>query len=808
MSAILNQKEAASLTAFQKGTLNEACAKIAPTWPLDELIAVNPWWEMRDMTMPEVASRLAALAQAHCLMPKSYFETRWMQQIQPEHLQQAVAETGATIGVDELEAYLLEHDEVAHWHNISDLLDSGRDRQHKMAWRDEITHQISQFCAYYFHNSDVSTQFTNGSEGLYAAWLRTTQVDKGIEIVMDEAGLTRFFNGLPADVDALLASAFEELGIEERYLELYAHALLLDINGWASWVAYLRWQDRLNGKDNTLMMDLLAIRVAWELVLWRYQRARSKSVFARMNLLWRHQMSTLPRLIEAHTLSQEKGWIWQRAAEIAYQQGLQHTLSQAVPSKQEEPLVQAALCIDVRSEVMRRALESLDARIQTIGFAGFFGLPIEYQPAGTSLSRPQLPGLLRAGIRVRPKMASGAVAKQSGKLNRKARWAEWGMAAPATFSMVESSGMMYVLKLLKDSFFPAHHVHPVNNLPVGKAWELTQGDVPLSTDQLTDSAYGILKAMGLDRKLAPWVLLVGHGSVVSNNPHAAGLDCGACGGQTGELNVRVLAYLLNLPEVRQGLQERGVPIDDTRFVPALHDTMTDEITCFDADGLDATVADWLDRAGAIVRQERAGRLGLPAMSGEELREALTRRGNDWSQVRPEWALANNAAFIVASRRRTRGLDLQGRTFLHDYNAEADADDGFALLELIMTAPMLVTNWINMQYYASVCDNYKYGSGNKVLHNVVGGNMGVFEGNGGDLRIGLAMQSLHNGEDWMHEPLRLSVYIDAPRHAIEQIVQKHDAVKSLIDNAWLYVFQWDEDGKVSRYYGQAWVESPT
>ena len=81
----------------------------------------------------------------------------------------------------------------------------------------------------------------------------------------------------------------------------------------------------------------------------------------------------------------------------------------------------------------------------------------------------------------------------------------------------------------------------------------------------------------------------------------------------------------------------------------------------------------------------------------------------------------------------------------------------------MTAPMVVTNWINMQYHASTVDNRRYGSGNKVLHNVVGGRIGVFEGNGGDLRIGLPMQSLHDGHTLRHAPLRLSVFIEAPRH---------------------------------------------
>jgi len=123
----------------------------------------------------------------------------------------------------------------------------------------------------------------------------------------------------------------------------------------------------------------------------------------------------------------------------------------------------------------------------------------------------------------------------------------------------------------------------------------------------------------------------------------------------------------------------------------------------------------------------------------------------------------------------------------------------------MTAPMVVTNWINMQYNASVTDPLKYGSGNKVLHNVVGGNLGVFEGNGGDLRIGLPLQSLHDGQRWMHPPLRLSVYIDAPQAAIQDIIERHDSVCQLVENQWLWLFRLDDDGVCEQYRHGQWQE---
>ena len=165
-------------------------------------------------------------------------------------------------------------------------------------------------------------------------------------------------------------------------------------------------------------------------------------------------------------------------------------------------------------------------------------------------------------------------------------------------------------------------------------------------------------------------------------------------------------------------------------------------------------------------------------------------------------MANNAAFIVAPRARTRNVDLQGRVFLHDYDWQEDHD--FSVLELIMTAPMIVTHWINMQYNASVNDNLRYGSGNKVLHNVVAGHIGVFEGNGGDLRIGLPLQSIHNGERWMHTPLRLSVYLQAPAKAVEAIYQRHEMVQQLVDNDWLYLFRLGDDATGERLYQNAWT----
>lgn len=791
-----------TLTARADKEINSACQRIAPTWPLDQLIAVNPFWEMRSEKYQDVTAQLAMLGNIDHFMPASYYQQLFAQgTISQSALEKAAKQNNVDMDFDQLMEYLTATSpQTPHFHTLAELFDRHR-ASDKMSWREETTHQISQFCAIHFQQqgSDVEQTRTTQTTDLYQHWLEVTRRDRGLSILMRESGLNRFFDDLPTQVDTLLALAVTELTVHAGFLENYAHGLLLDINGWASWVAYVRFQAALNNQSDANMQALLAIKMAWELVVFWHHKKHKKHRFQRVNKQWQNQQLQLPGLRLAHKEDQIPKWIWQTALELSYQNKLHQKL--LTPSQKKplaEPILQAAFCIDVRSEVMRRSLENQDEGIQTLGFAGFFGLPIYFQPGDTPLSRPQLPGLLKASIKAEQRQIEN---NNLTSTRRQARWQNWSKSAPASFSMVESAGWWYAFKLLKQSFLSKSTAHPVNELSHHNQWRLSCDDIELSVSDKTNLAKGILQAMGLD-EFAPWVLLIGHGSQTTNNLQAAGLDCGACGGQTGEVNVRVLAEILNDKAVRVGLQEQAISIPKTTcFVPALHNTTTDVISCFNRQ-LDKQVSAWLANATKATQQERM-RLIDPSYdykSSAKRHRALQQRANDWSQVRPEWGLVNNAAFIMAPRSWTRLMNLEGRSFLHDYDHQKDSD--YAVLELLLTAPMVVTHWINMQYNASVTDNKKYGSGNKVLHNAVNGNMGIFEGNGGDLRIGLAKQSLHNSQQWMHTPQRLSVYVAAPREAIVSILEKHTDIKHLIDNDWLYLFRWSES-KVERFYSNHW-----
>ena len=422
-------------------------------------------------------------------------------------------------------------------------------------------------------------------------------------------------------------------------------------------------------------------------------------------------------------------------------------------------------------------------------------------------------GIVSAGAADRASDAALQVAARRSRRSRFALSDQWNAASRwpgAAFSFVEAVGFGYFGQLCQ-WLLPTQQARARDDLaglPARYRPLCRPQLLGLDLDAKVSLAAGVLHAMGLEKNLAPLVLLVGHGSQSANNAHAAALDCGACCGQTGEVNARSLAQLLNEPAVRLGLQARGVTIPEaTWFVAALHNTTTDEIEGFDLDLLPPALRARWDRVQSVfaqtcdqVRRERAPRLGLdPRTPHGTLLDQLRRRANDGAQTRPEWGLAGNAAFVIAPRWRSQGAVLEGRSFLHDYDASQDADG--SVLELLMTAPMLVTHWINWQYHASTCDPVRLGSGNKVLHNVVGGNLGVFEGNGGDLRIGLSRQSLHDGDRWVHEPVRLTVVIDAPQQAIDAVIGKHAVVQQLLHNGWLHLWRFDQAGLLRYELGE-------
>ena len=770
---------------------DHAARAIPALWPLASSVAVNPFLGQTGESLAMTAARLARVAHAPVTMPRHWYQQQIADGgIGDADLLGALARAPAALRPSNLDALRMAAQEpaaeITALPTIADLAAevSGID------WPGLIAERFGAWAAGYLDEGQALWATPRGRSA-YAAWRAVATHDLTPEIV-GLSGFAVHVSEAPEAATDAVTSVAAQLGLPAAAAETYFHQMLMTLGGWAQYARYLLWQAELGGGADATITDFLAIRLIWEsALLARYEHqigARWQSVVAA------HAVPVAPT--RDHVVDE----ILQEALERAAQRGIAEALAApelAVTGRR--PALQAAFCIDVRSEVFRRALEAVDPAIQTLGFAGFFGIAASHRRFASDVSEHRLPVLLNPGLTTCSGDAEDLADDQLARVRARAKraWGRFKLAAVSSFAFVEATGPIYVGKLISDAL--GLRVTPAPDDPAPRP------DPALDLGTRTKAAETVLRAMSLTANFARLVIVAGHGANVVNNPQASGLHCGACGGYSGEVNARLLAALLNDPAVRQGLVPQGIAIPaDTLFVAALHDTTTDAVTLYANDGdsgahlPDLTAARaWLAAAGKLARGERAVR--LPRSAGAE---SLVKRSRDWAEIRPEWALAGCKAFVAAPRRRTIGKSLSGRAFLHDYDWKADSE--FGVLELILTAPVVVASWISLQYYGSTVAPDVFGGGNKLLHNVVGG-IGVVEGNGGMMRAGLPWQSVHDGEHFVHEPLRLSVFIEAPREAMSEILKRHPDVRALFDNRWLHLFALDDAGQMAwRYTGDlAW-----
>lgn len=815
MISTVKQPASATSATDALSVARAACRRIAPLWPLQNFVAVNPFLGLSEIVFVEACHLMRKIAPGGMQMPLTYYAEKYqLAEIQSGDLAAALdhanqflppvwSTEAATLTPAELVEALAQAEEEFHDIEILTIADA-LDRSSGSRWNSEIIEVISQFCASYYDRGQSAWKQPWSDQPLYTAWRAMAMLDAKPEF-QGLPGFRQHVRSLPENAEEAITAALATLEIREEEAAVdFLHRQLMSIRGWAGYVQYLvREKEMAGGKDDSLL-QLLAIRLAYETALLAQFESPTLREFWSSDPA-NESPPSRPVLIR---------FLWQLAHENAWQRQLferlterpSNSVSRPATQALSRPATQAVFCIDVRSEVFRRGLESANPEIQTIGFAGFFGMAIEYLPFGEQQGQTQCPVLLKPAYRIpeipaRADQAAVEEARKNHRLGKRLRhsWNSFKTSAISGFSFVETAGLLFAPKLFKSTFAQGssstcqHQDHFEPSLDPSRNG--TDG-IPLA-DRI-NLATGALSHMGLRKNFARLVLICGHGSETTNNPYGAGLDCGACGGHAGNANARVATAILNDPEVRSALNEKGIEIpDDTHFLAGLHNTTTDDVVLYDRASVPAghradleALEKALAAAGKKARRERAVALGL-SPDVPNLDQKIRSKARDWAEVRPEWGLAGNAAFIAAPRKRTKDTALNGRVFLHDYDHAKD--EGEATLELILTAPMVVGSWINLQYYASTVNNEVFGSGNKVTHNVTG-TLGVCQGNVGDLQTGLPMQSLHDGQRWIHEPLRLHVMVEAPRESLIAILDKHPDVRKLVTNGWVLLFAIENEGK--------------
>lgn len=768
-------------------TLDEAmavCKKIPPLWDLENYVAVNPFLGYTGQQMAEAAQKITDGIGARVLPDVAFYRERW----QAGAFGMAELERAARRADQEPDALvaILKGDAPVPHRPLKQTLTFAEryDQQHGTHWNERAIRYTAAWCAVQIPSDAPAWGRAPQPEGLYASWRAAAMVDRSLEF-RGLPGFRAFAKQLPAEPLAAIDQMLHILRVPAESRQDYLYRLIGGVFGWAS---YMR-RDVWSAGDEEIgpLLDLLAIRICTDAAV-----AQLASKSAR-----KAPVAKAAPQVEDESVRM----IFQEALEDGYAGAVISGINAPPTAKAVRPAVQTVFCIDVRSEVLRRHLESLSPAIETLGFAGFFAVFLDWQTEAGPSAR--CPVLLQPGVHVHTTAPAPAWAGQNAlkKLT----------AAPgAAYTFVETLGLGYALSLAGDAF--TWLTTPKTDEGAAPFTLAPHKQGGITPEARVDMAALILKNMGLRDRYGRIVLLAGHEGRSENNPHQAGLDCGACGGHGGAINARIAAAVLNDPHVRAALPARGFNVpEDTYFMPGVHDTSDDKVHLLDRERVPAThqndlaqLERWLAEAGARTRAERAVGLGIGAKPQTLIDRLVGRRARDWSEVRPEWALARNAAFIAARRDRTRGIDLAGRSFLHEYDWKTDPDN--SILTLILSAPMVVASWINLQYFGSTVDNHMFGCGTKTLHNRVG-SLGVVLGNGGDLRTGLALQSVQTPEGrWYHEPMRLQVVVEAPRERIEAVLEANQTVHDLVHNGWVRLFALDPDGTSAARLvpGEGWV----
>jgi hypothetical protein len=734
-----------------------AADAIAPNWPLDTFVAVNPLLGFEDASFDDATARAAALYRAR-VFPGAPRETT------------TAASEFATLG---------------DWCTA-------------LGWGDivaSIGERTGRWLAAYCDRAEAAWAMPHRERGFYGAWKALARHENAL--TTEATAYRRAIDTLPARADDALLEHLVALAIPPERWSAYLQRHLVQAAGWTGFIKRATDAGDLGGID---IIALLAVRMWYErcAVVAGARRNGCDPTFAALQT---RVLLDLPRDPRGGESSDHAAALRRlEGRETAFRDALLARIAR-VPVTRATAGTQMVFCIDARSEPFRRALEAA-GDIETLGFAGFFGMPVRYRRFDAANATAQAPVLVRPThtIDERPDaLATARLARVAARARANGALAKGALRHPlAAFAGVEAFGAFSAARAATLTFVARRAKRPAPN------WPLTIDALPPNERVLF--AETALRMMGLTRGFAPLVVLCGHGGGTTNNAFASALDCGACGGNRGGINARIAATILNDAGVRLALGLRGIAIPaGTQFLAAEHDTTRDAVDVFADDAWPAharrvaSLREALRRAGTHARARRAATLpAAPLGAGDPCA-----RAGDWAQVRPEWGLARNAALIVAPRSLTRDHDLDGRCFLHSYDPDAD-DDG-RVLEQILTAPMIVAEWINLQYFFATVDPERFGSGDKGLQQPVGG-FGVVSGNGGDLRTGLPLQSTTNGASPYHEPLRLLAVVYAPPARIATIVARQQVLQRLFDHRWVSLVAIDpSDGRAQRYAGaSSWI----
>jgi uncharacterized protein YbcC (UPF0753/DUF2309 family) len=494
--------------------------------------------------------------------------------------------------------------------------------------------------------------------------------------------------------------------------------------------------------------------------------------------------------------------LWQDAFEWSYYDSVLAGISQArVPERAPEKPFQALFCIDERECSLRRYVEQVVPGSETLGAPGFFGVEFYFQPEGGQFHEKLCPAPVTPAYLIKETGASGN--QHTDLLYHKRSHTVLGGALTALtlgyYAAVRTCQNLFMPRMspaISDAYshMDFHSTLSIENRhPDDRENGLQIG---FTVEEMAVRVEGLLRSIGAVRDFAPVFYVIAHGSSSANNPHHGAHDCGACSGRPGAVNARVFAFMANHAGVRVILKSRGLEIPETtQFVGAMHDTAADIIRYYDEQVLNQenknrhkAHRELFEMALDLNARERSRRFASidTRQSLKKVRQAILARSVSLFEPRPELGHGTNSLCIVGRRDMTRSLFLDRRAFLNSYDYRTDP--GGTLLRGIMRPLGPVCGGINLEYYFSRVDNYKFGAGTKLPHNVVG-LFAVANSSDGDLRPGLPLQMIE-----VHDPVRLLLIVEQQPDIVLRTVQSEASMYEWFINEWVHLIAVDPDSR--------------
>ncbi|HKJ46449.1 MAG TPA: DUF2309 domain-containing protein [Balneolales bacterium] len=763
---------------FIASTIKEISNQLIRNWPLYSFVTSNPLAGLEHLHFDDAIREIRKYIRINGYPSAELFNQALKEnQIDKTIIEKQLLDNGVSVSVDDSLAQMF-------------VLEKRRPSKRALSQVDRL---LIKWLSVFLDQGIAEWNMPNRDKGFYRAWRMMARFDSNLPN-------RDMISNLPEDPYGTLEHLLSNYKQDDLNTMFKYH--FLSLPGWTGYIKYL--MDNANDWQKTYpvtLVDYLAVR---------------------LTLCKQFNIPIMPDNFPEEQVMGEEDRIksaWLKALELSYQSGLIKQVKSHADNIQtgnnNRSDAQFVFCIDTRSERIRRAVEKA-GNYETHGYAGFFGIAMEYKHPEKNISHKSYPPILETVFEATEEIKPGRTseAKKFNFFNNLHNaLGEFIFtlknSVPASFAYVESTGFFYgvglLVKTLTPTFvyrfterFTKYVGHPdwFSRITLHhKTEEEESGIRNISTNEKAEIAKTAFELLGWNH-FAPLVVFSGHGSQTSNNPFESSLDCGACSGNKGGHNARLLADICNEPDVSKLLADKfGINIPgDTFFLAAEHNTTTNHIHLYDKNVPDEyrqkikKLKYNLKSAQHLANEEQFN------YSQKNIKKTIHeahRRASDWAETRPEWGLAGNASFIIGRPELTSGLNLGARSFLHSYDWQKDPDGD--KLEAILQGPMVVTQWINNHYYFALVDNERFGGGKKVTLNVTGKH-GVVQGNGGDLRFGLPLESLRE-DDYLaqHLPLRLTVLIQAPKSRVEFILSKHDdSLYKLVKNEWIYLAVMDPE----------------